>query len=599
MAVLHNSSLDSLLNRAREEEKRYEWLQAAKLHQKASNLVLKDNDFSKAAAFTGRIGFCFCRAAFQAQTNVEFKERLKLAIQAYEKEIRILEKSKEENKHAKIKQAKALATYVRSWLETSVPQKKELLDEWWTLENQVLEAYESIGDLHSVGVVCTDMIEFSLYARLWLSNHSEEVRLEEEALRLAEKAIEALSKSEDDYELARAYCFASVWYSSQSHASPEFRDKRPQLVERGRDFSKKALELSSKTHDAWLIGFAYYSASTAAIWYDWNFTEAAEYGQKTQEYGSIAKDQLLLTYGTYNTAYPMTIMGEFLEDPDKQRITFEKARKLAQECVQVSRIINHMTNVCWGYFYELSALTWLAAIEADQRIRQKTLENAIKIAREGLEVTAEWKRLSANLHMSLGDSLRLLSAIRNDVEEKRALLLEAQSHQEKSIEIHEEFVPFLYSMLSWARYNFGLVQIELAILEIDKAGKAKLLDKAAKTLENSRELLARWIIQHPENVQMTQVWGRHCDRLGRVLQQIYYLTKEEKQLSRAIEAHRESATAFNRGELPAHAAESYWYIAQLQGQIGEHQEASKNYESAAQAYDTSLRKDSPAERLLQ
>ena len=587
--TLQNGNLGSLLDRAKDLEEKYEWLQAAKDYEKASELSLEAKDLLKAAELQQRVGFCYYRAAMQSKDNTEFKSVLRRSILAYEKEAKLLESAKREEYQAKIDHANAMDAYIRSWYETDPDKVKALLEEWWTLENQVLEAYESIGNIHSVGVVCTDLIEFSQYTRLWLSTHSEEVKMEKEAQNLAEKAIQALLKSGNNYELARAYCFASLWFCSQSHLEPN-RGKRAQIIEKGYDYSQRALALSSETGNAWLIGYAHDSAHTAAMWYDSNHKLAVDHGEETQRYGNIAKDKLLLSKGTWFTAQAINFLAMFLEDPDKQRTNLEKAWKLAQECIRLSKIIRDMTSACWGYYSGIGALNILASIETDPKNKQRMLQKAIEIAREGLEILRGWKRLPGILYDPFSESLRLLSETKNEVEEKKTLLLEAQSYQRKNIAEYEEYAPFLYSMHSIIYHHLGSVQIGLANIETDKTKKVELLEEAVVSLEKSDELFAKDAEWHPEPVFIAQVWGKHGDRLGRVRHQIYCLTNEEKTLSRAIEAHRDAAAAFTKGELPAHAAESYWYIAQLEGQVGEHKKAYKSYESASQAYDVASKK---------
>jgi len=78
--------------------------------------------------------------------------------------------------------------------------------------------------------------------------------------------------------------------------------------------------------------------------------------------------------------------------------------------------------------------------------------------------------------------------------------------------------------------------------------------------------------------------GKHNDKYGRTLQQIYYLTRDKNRLDAAIDAYQKAAGFFMKGEMPSHSAESYWLIAQLQGQKGENLVASQNYEFASQAY---------------
>ena len=234
----------------------------------------------------------------------------------------------------------------------------------------------------------------------------------------------------------------------------------------------------------------------------------------------------------------MICLAEFLEDPDRQRANLKTARNLAQESVQVSQIVNHIPNVCFGFSSEISSLNWLAKIETDPENKKEILQNAIKKAREGLEVTREWTRLSGLLYGYLSGSLSLLSGTRSDIEEKKALLLEAQLSQKKHIIYIEQLVPFHDVLRSIALYELGLVQIELAKTEGDKKGKAEFLEKAVVVLEKSRVLAEKTFKFRSGSVNVTQLLGKHNDTLGRPLQQIYYLTGDGKRLSEAIEAHR-------------------------------------------------------------
>ena len=584
---MSEGTLELLLSKAKELEKKYEWLQASKVYDEASGLALKKQDFLKASELQERKGFCFFRAAFQAQTNIEFQKLLENAIQAYQKESEIIG-VKEANSQLTISQANASIAYTRSWLETSVPKKKALLDEWWTLENQVFKAYQSIGDLHSVGVTCTDMIEFSHHIpEFWLHGYQERVRMQDEALNLAEKAIEALLKSGDDCELARAYCFASLWYCMKyGDRSPELKEKNAQILQKGQEYSKKALNLSLKTGDAWLIGNSYISAKSIAATRGSTFKLAASYIGKIREYGRITKDKRIII-GVILNPVVINALIEFLEDPDEQREVCERTRKMSQECTHASRIMGYF-KIYGGYSMEIVALNWLSRIETDPSKRQTMLKNNIKTCRQAIELTRNWK-IHVLFYPQLSNSLSMLARTKSDGEEKKAILIEAHSYSEKGLAYLEEFFPFSYGLHSLEYYLLALKQKDLADIETRKETKVKILEKAVATLEKSIVLLQRGKPQS-ETVFYSQILGKHNYRLARILQQIYYQTKKEEPISQAIKTYQMAATAFARGELPAHAAETYWQIAQLQGQISENLKASQNYEAASIAYKNAAAK---------
>ena len=583
---MQNNNLESLLKKAKDLEKKYEWLQAAEFYENASSLALKDNDSARALDLIDRIGLCYYRGAFQAQTNTKFRERLKLAIQAYEKEIKIIKEMKENNQ-VRIKQVKALATYSQSWLENNVHKKKMLLDKWRILEKQVLEEYEGIGDIHSVGRICTDLIEFSQYTRIWLSDYSEWVEMEQEALNLAEKAIQSFSKTGNDHELARAYCFASLWLS-MLHVSPEFMKERVRLIQRCRDYSKKALELSTKTGDAWLIGNSYTSLKKIASNYSLDFKLVLEFSEKILQYGRIAKDNRLLSFEANPGAIAITESVEFLEDPDKRREFCEKSITSAHESIRISQIMDHIIGVLAGYSSEIIALITMAVGETDATNREAMLVKVIEMSRKALKLSKEYKRFRGGFYSLLGGGLFLLGLMKREVEEKKALFIEAKLSHEEFLAHSEEFHPYHDAIASFGYYILTLRLYGLADIESNKTEKVKLLKQALHSLQKSDELMVR--VRMPENAFSVQIRGKHSNKLGEILQQIYNITKERKTLSGAMEAYNNAALAYTKLELPAHAAESYWHIAQLQSQRGKYQEASQNYESASKSYDLASKK---------
>ena len=93
----------ALLERAGVEEKRYGWLSAVDFYEKAFGLALKLEEFLKAAEIREQMGFCFFKAALQAETHEDFRSRMKLAAGAYERAAELFEKIEEEGKRAKIK----------------------------------------------------------------------------------------------------------------------------------------------------------------------------------------------------------------------------------------------------------------------------------------------------------------------------------------------------------------------------------------------------------------------------------------------------------------------------------------------------------------
>jgi hypothetical protein len=386
---LQNTASELLLKKAKEEEKRYEWLQAAEFYGKAADLAYEKKDFSNAAECEEWLGFCFYRAAFQADTNFGFKRLLKRAIQAYKKESEILEKAGEENNQARIAHAHALVAYLRSLLETTPSKKKELTYEWLNLEKQALRAYESSSDLYATGKTCNNLTEWSIYNRYFLTDISERRKFSKEAIGFAEKAIQIFSKLDEIYELARAYCFVS-WIYGGSNVFLEDENEVIQLAKKCKDYLNKALGLSQKIGDAWLISKSYESAWNAAQLTKLDPFSAIKIAENMLKYAKIAKDNYLIGRGKHQISYSATFAAMQLEDPSKQREVLKRSIKLAQEAKNNFQIINLTAGLAHSYFSRCLALNFLASIETDSKTKQELFETAGKVIQEGIE-----KRLAA------------------------------------------------------------------------------------------------------------------------------------------------------------------------------------------------------------
>jgi len=386
---LNDNALELLLNKAKKQEEKYEWLQATKLYNEAADLALKKRAKFKAAELQEKKGFCFYRAAFQAQTNIEFQRLLKKSIQAYQKEVEILE-GKEVDNQTNIKHANALIACMRSWLETNPTKKKKMLEEWWSIEKQLLSIFERDTDLYSVGKTCNDLVELSHDMFFVVSDYTEREKMFKEATGFAEKAIQIFSELDEEYELARAYCFAS-WYYGFSGTFFEDQDKIMQLAKKCHDYADKALEISQKIGDAWLISRSYHSAWSAATFFNMDPLAAAEIGQNMLKYGSITKDNFVMGFGNCLAGTSTTGLFIRLEDPDRQREVLKKGVKMIRKALRNFQIINQIAGSSMCYMYQCLAFATLAQIEIDLESKQTIFENTTKIAEEAIDVLKNWQ----------------------------------------------------------------------------------------------------------------------------------------------------------------------------------------------------------------
>jgi len=582
---LQDINLESLIKKAKEHEKKYEWLQAAEKIGTAVNSIEEKHSI-KAIEFLEKLGFCFYKAAMQAPNNTQFIKRMKLAIQIYKKEVRLLEKMKKKDSHVL-----ALIAYASSCLEKDPLKKKELLAEWWNFEKQAKEEFENSGDLHSMAIICANLVEYSSYDWIWSSSSFQETRkIYLECLEFAEKAIPILSKLEDEYELARAYCFAS-WHYYFSHWFWESEEEIVPYAQKAEDYSKKALELAKRIDDAWLI-----SQTHTIIWgvagsFNTNPNLAINPGKEVLRYGEITKDNWCMGWGNTLTAGSYGQLAQQMEDPEKQKQIFNKSINMAKEANKLFQRIHsvhelHVTSLVYN-----RALGFLADIEPDKKKRNALLETVINKLQEEKEFFKNREVINSRFSYMLSFNFHRLAKTEIDIEKKRNWLLQAKFHAEEQINFSNEMHPFYFLYLSNNYSQLAIILRELTGIQLDKEKKIELLNQAASSIRRSLEFL-----QKRKKLLLKSAWatgfyfGANHGNLGRILQEIYFLTKDKKILVEGIEEYDKTVFYMTKAELPTHVAEAYWHLAQLHDLSSKFSKSSSDYELAAQTYEIASKK---------
>ena len=585
LIALQDIRLESLLEEARNLEKKYEWLQVAEKIGTAVDLV-EEKHYIKATEFLEKMGFCFYKAAMQAPDNTQFAFRMKLAIQTYEKEFRLLEEMEKEDNHVL-----ALIAYTRSCLEKIPSKKKKLLAEWWNYEKHAKKEFESIGDFYSVAKICVNLVEYSSYDWIWSSSSFSETRnIYLECLNFAERAIKILTKLEDKYELARAYCFAS-WHYSFCVWFWESEEEIVPYAQKAEDYSKKALELAQSIGDAWLISQSYINIWNVTNSLNSNPNLAINPGNKILRFGEITKDNWCMGWGHALTAFSNVLAAAQIEDPDKQKQGYEKSLKMARESNKLFQRIHGVHELHIASAMHTMAFRFLANLETNKKKKISMLKTLSSFIQEKKEFFKNRETINSGFSYQLSVNFFQLAKTEIEIEKKRNFLLQAKSCIEEQIKFSNEMHPFNVPHRSRNHFQLASVLRELAGIDSNKQKKIEMLNHAADSMRRCLEQ-----IQKRKNFFQKSAWGygyyfgRYHDYLGKILQEGYLLTRNEKTLIEGIETYKKTIFFMKQAGLLTHLAEAYWHLAQLHDQIGEFKYASKNYELAAQTYETASKK---------
>ncbi len=584
----HREKVEEVFGKAQVLEKKYDWIKAIVLYEQALRAVGK-RDFWRKGEIQEKIGYFFYRAAFQAETQPEFKRRMELSVEAYKEAAMLFESSEDSKKNARIQCCMARASYNKSRLVEGSSERKALLDECWILEKAALMAFEEAGDSLGHGKLCNELL-YCLYDRSLIEWDRQQLnKIVEEAVGYGETAIEAFSEVRDEQELARAYSMTSLHCFYGANIS-ELGEKRKEFSQKCLSYAEKALELSEKVGDSYLGGLSNWAAATGALYFSGNMASSLEYAEKMLQHGMTIQDNYVVGVAYYQLAFTTIWMMRVEEDPDKKREGYSKAIRYAEDAIRHLRIIGNDYFIAETPLAESYSLL-ASEVETNREEKRILLKRAVEAGRKSLvhaERSGSPDAIGLNLH-ELSKALYFLSNMETKISEKKKLLEEASKHRQGYIDIVERMYPSNYWVRGLGQNYQALIRAEMAKIEPEKEGKRRLLEEAASNMDTCLKLIEKWAKLYPQT-RIFAYLGKYYDWFGGILNQLCRLTEDEKVLKEAIEAYGRAVDTYSKAELPSRLGEAHWNIAKLHDRLGEYVKASENFDSAADAYKASAEK---------
>jgi len=571
-----------LVDEGKEHEKRYDWILAVEPYEKALTLAVKRNDFSQAAKTCERIGFCQHRAAMQARNVKEFRNRKHQAFNSYSRAVKLIEKSEDQEKLAKICHCRAAAAYINSSCSPDVATRKKLLDECWKLEKEALRFYKEIGNRHGLGKTYNELNTF-LVDRLNLEwNNQKRQEAVREALSYGYKAIDLLSELGEEHELARAYYTTSIYCNIAAQGLE--LEKKSKYAREALSYSKKAVELSQQIGDHFLLGMSSIRAGSAIA----NFTDrpdsAAEHFEEALECGTRTRDNYLIGRASYLLAYLMAWKMIAEEDPEKIREESEKCEKHSQDAIRHFKSISNNQEIASSYYWYAENYGILAgSAETSLKKRRNLLRKSIEAAQKGLE----YAQLSGSIDAMwfilhpLSKSLFLLSTMETDADIKKQLLEKSLRYREENIEALEQAMPYYFWNQGVYHNYLALIQAELAKIESNEKQKTKLLEDA---IENAEGCINLCLKAGSLSQGQYATLGKYYSDFGGILDQLHMITGSPELLDRLLNVLRGAVKSYAKADLPSRAAESYWQLAKVHDKLRDFEESAETFELAHDQY---------------
>lgn len=412
-------------------------------------------------------------------------------------------------------------------------------------------------------------------------------RIAEDAIRYGQNAVAKLSQAGDLNELAWAYNMTSA---VAAYWGPQiFEERRGEVASIISNYSKKALELSEKIEDAYFNGFLYVNLSWSSLVVRSDLQAASRYAEKLLEQSEGSNDNFVLGVAYFLLNYVTYVSALTEENPDIQRERYRKAIQYAEEAIRRCLLVCRYDWVSWAYAFRLvESYFGLAELEISLEEKRALLKRAAELGRKG----SEYAQLSGSppimqsMFHVLSKSIYSLSEVETNINEKRKILEEARELSEKDIELSEKISP-PFALTHGVEQNiFAQIKADLAKMEEIEEKKRHFLEEAVSSMEKSVEKGVSYVqtVAVRALPRDFAVLGWSLDQLGDILDQLYFLTKDEKVINRVVEVHQSAAQAYQKAGMPSRVAEAYWKTAKAQDILGEHLNAAEDFERASENY---------------
>jgi len=128
--MISEESEADLLERAEVEEKKYNWIEAAKLYERAANSFLDKNMIKEAAETKKKLGYAYMEAAHTVETTEEFIEFNNRTVNAFKEATNFFKKTEDKPEEL---ECKAMALFISATFKNSILDAKNLFNESYEL----------------------------------------------------------------------------------------------------------------------------------------------------------------------------------------------------------------------------------------------------------------------------------------------------------------------------------------------------------------------------------------------------------------------------------------------------------------------------------
>ena len=607
-------SNQSVASKARSAEKRYNWVEAAKLYseelpQKSPIGQKESRAFKETSEIEGRIAFCYTKAAFQSHSREEFVKLLGLATNSYNEMIQRLDgaersvldgKTTNKNDLTSNPSLKARVLFLRS--------KLALVRAWAASDFEVWRAH--ILQSITLGEQCLSLQqgydtrdeETGKYANQLLMCYAEEIvsvfdrktceALINKAVSCGELSIRLFSKLKlEEYkpELIRAY-FLLSWFCYLGEVLFDSEERRDELSKRKSECWDSCEKLLREYSDPLLASEAllYTSQRASARVKRMEDTgrELLPELRQTKDNIAIAGMSGAITFGIRWRMFEQ-------ENPTKAKEMLTEIRGLFEELDhRYSITIPVGIHWSWLIIYHwmmISAILILSSLQKDRIQKGSLLDEALELAQNSRKRFERYSRVRY-MDLALSQVLKSKAELEDLPEIQHTLTRQAFSAARSALKINEEVQPHY----AWDQGVFlaevASVAFKLAGFEQNKEEKKKLLDEAIAASLRAASLLPKIRPELSHGLGAVLRIASSFEEQSSIWMALYELGGERNALNKRLLALEEAKRIYEGASLPSRTAETLWEIAVTHSLLSSHMVAASFYDLASKEFELASQK---------
>jgi len=574
----------NLLERARVEEKNYNWRRAAEIYEEVAKKFLDQNKIQKAAKYYKMLGFVNSRAADTVDTPEEYKKTINITIKSYETAKDFF---KQANNKAEILECKAETYFYHGIIADSLKEGKEDTHRAYDLFIESSELFSKNNDINSVAR-CLSRAVWSCW---YLSNFCTEKTEIENIYQKGIEAVEKVQTISDNIEVKKMFIDTLVpqaWlFFNSLFFIEDFKWDEKWSVIAKKQLKKWSsyLELIQGNFDSRLNGIIYYTAGRAnssyAIYYIEDLEDAIEQeklggkGIELMEKGlNLIKktgDKLLISlciWSINNHSIQLRrfkyVQKRLLRDlPD-----IEEAAKIYKNSLNIPFFFSNFLPAL--YYTNLAQRSFLKPTD-----QIKYAELGIRHAKESLK-TFTFLPHYAWSYQALTWSCSQLVNLAEYREEREKYAEKMLDYSKKADNIAKNYNGgFVVAAGCSSRYKAYKTLADVS-LNLDK--KEKMFSLA---IDAHKDYIGN-LIESPTGIIAAQI------RLGFLYQELGISTGKIDALEQAKESFLIVVDESSKKGFSFYTAAAYEYLAHVEDRLGNHLASTKYYKNAQEKYQNSL-----------